>query len=172
MMDRSPICIKRAQRCRFSIQESIFRFDVPPPFTNGALPLVHKIVQPHVCTYNVMTMVKIRKPCLRAYTKIERVRKANCHYSDEWCVDYKPRTVYYTGYTHKLEPRYTTVHRCCEGCFPIDDRGCPHKECLQELTEICDEPRMSYCSCDDRFPEPAHCEPSGKRHSEGLSSSI
>ncbi|GIY21961.1 multiple epidermal growth factor-like domains protein 6 [Caerostris darwini] len=107
-------------------------------------------------------MVKIRKPCLRAYTKIERVRKANCHYSDEWCVDYKPRTVYYTGYTHKLEPRYTTVHRCCEGCFPIDDRGCPHKECLQELTEICDEPTMSYCSCDDRFPEPAHCEPSGK----------
>ncbi|GIY75039.1 hypothetical protein CEXT_347851 [Caerostris extrusa] len=29
---------KAARRCRFGIQESIFRFDAPPPFTNGALP--------------------------------------------------------------------------------------------------------------------------------------
>ncbi|GBO31118.1 hypothetical protein AVEN_67132-1 [Araneus ventricosus] len=78
----------------------------------------------------------------------------------------RKRTVYYTGYTHKLEPRYTTVHRCCEGCFPIDDRGCLHKECLQELTELCDDPRMSYCSCDDRHPQPAHCEPPGEMLSQ------
>ncbi|GFY67952.1 multiple epidermal growth factor-like domains protein 6 [Trichonephila inaurata madagascariensis] len=118
---------------------------------------VLKTFEPNVCTYNVMSMVKVRKPCLRAYTKIERVRKANCPYSEEWCVDYKPRTIYYTGYSHKLEPRYVTVHRCCEGCFPIDEHGCPHKECLTELTEVCEDTGIQYCSCDERLPEPPHC---------------
>ncbi|KAG8197353.1 hypothetical protein JTE90_013480 [Oedothorax gibbosus] len=48
-------------------------------------------IQPNVCSHSVVQMVKVRKPCLRAYTKIERVRKPDCPYSDEWCVDYKPR---------------------------------------------------------------------------------
>lgn len=47
--------------------------------------------RPNVCPYNVMSMVKVRKPCLRAYTQIEKVRKPNCPYSDEWCTDYKPK---------------------------------------------------------------------------------
>ncbi|GFX21532.1 uncharacterized protein TNCV_1399461 [Trichonephila clavipes] len=72
------------------------------------------------------------------------------------------RTIYYTGYSHKLEPRYVTVHRCCEGCFPVDEHGCPHKECLTELTEVCEETRMQYCSCDERLPEPPLSIPRSK----------
>ncbi|GFR32956.1 uncharacterized protein TNCT_225951 [Trichonephila clavata] len=72
------------------------------------------------------------------------------------------RTIYYTGYSHKLEPRYVTVHRCCEGCFPIDEHGCPHKECLTELTEVCEDTRMQHCSCDERLPEPPYCPFPGK----------
>ncbi|XP_035214509.1 EGF-like and EMI domain-containing protein 1 [Stegodyphus dumicola] len=108
---------------------------------------------PNVCSYNVMSMVKVRKPCLRAYTKIERIRKPNCPYTDSWCTDYKPRTIYYTGYTHKLEPRYHTIYKCCSGCFPLDKKGCIYDECSGPATNFpaCDEElpsTVTHCVCD------------------------
>ena len=47
--------------------------------------------RPNVCPYRDVDMQPVRKPCVRAFTRLVKVWKPNCGYNRNWCVGYERR---------------------------------------------------------------------------------
>ncbi|KAH7960134.1 hypothetical protein HPB49_017309 [Dermacentor silvarum] len=83
---------------------------------------------PNVCAYRKSETVRVSKPSRRARTQMVKIRIANCSHAQAECFEYQPRTVHYVAYEDRLERRYTTAYRCCEGWTRrIGERGCLHR---------------------------------------------
>ncbi|XP_023243036.1 multiple epidermal growth factor-like domains protein 6 [Centruroides sculpturatus] len=85
---------------------------------------------PHVCAHQETELVKVRKPCTKAFTQMVRVWKHNCAHYNNWCVGYEPRTVYYSSFTDAFERKLHTVYDCCKGWKRLNgESGCNHPQC-------------------------------------------
>lgn len=47
--------------------------------------------RPNVCPYQDVEMVVVRQPCVQAFTRLVKVWKPNCGYTQNWCVGYERR---------------------------------------------------------------------------------
>eukprot|EP00057_Strongylocentrotus_purpuratus_P002561 XP_003724752.1 PREDICTED: multiple epidermal growth factor-like domains protein 6 [Strongylocentrotus purpuratus] len=83
---------------------------------------------PNTCPYQELSMAGHRRPCTRSYTRMVKVWRPNCGYSNQWCVGYERRTAYYTSYRIVYERTYETKYKCCHGWSRLNgEAGCQYR---------------------------------------------
>ncbi|XP_071510575.1 EGF-like and EMI domain-containing protein 1 [Diadema antillarum] len=84
---------------------------------------------PNVCPYQELSMAGHRRPCVRPYTRMVKVWRPNCGYTNQWCVGYERRTAYYTSYRMVYERTYETKYKCCHGWSRLNgESGCQYRK--------------------------------------------
>ncbi|MEQ2197234.1 hypothetical protein XENOCAPTIV_026053 [Xenoophorus captivus] len=84
---------------------------------------------PNVCTNQEVSMLGIRQPCVKGFTRMVKVWKQGCT-GHRWCVGYERRTTYYTAYRQAYSMDFHTVYQCCPGWTQKNNEmGCLHRVC-------------------------------------------
>ncbi|KAG3270966.1 EGF-like and EMI domain-containing protein 1 [Ictidomys tridecemlineatus] len=115
---------------------------------------------PNVCEEQLVTVVGLAHPCVRAFTHTARLWKQGCT-GPPWCMGYERRTRYYTIYRQVYHREWQTVYRCCPGWSRWDDEpGCLHPISAMGThfnSRKCSDGEVQNCQCSQGFHGP-HCQ--------------